>query len=70
VTVNTAQGPLLASIGSDTTIKLFTDGTLADLLVGMNVTVIGQPSEEGTVEAVSVVLVPEGSQGLPGRGFR
>ena len=68
VTVNTAQGPLLASIGPDTTIQLFTEGTLADLLVGMNVTVIGQPGEDGTVQAVSIVMVPEGGTGFLGRG--
>jgi hypothetical protein len=67
VTVNTSQGPLLASIGPDTTIQLFTEGTLADLLVGMNVTVIGQPGEDGTVQATSIVLVPEDGTGFFGR---
>lgn len=68
VTVNTPQGPLQASIGPDTTIRLFTEGALADLLVGMNVTITGQPGEDGTVQAVSVILVPEGSTGFFGGG--
>lgn len=66
VTVNTPRGPLQASIGADTTIQVFTDGTLADLLIGMRVTVIGQPGEDGTVQATSIVLVPEGSTGFLG----
>ena len=70
VTVNTSQGPLLANIGPDTTIQLFTEVTLADLLVGMNITVIGRPGEDGTVQAVSIVLAPEGSAGFLGRGSR
>ena len=70
VTVNTSQGPLLAYIGPDTTIQLFTEVTLADLLVGMNITVIGRPGEDGTVQAVSIVLAPEGSAGFLGRGSR
>jgi hypothetical protein len=68
VTVNTPQGSLQASIGADSAIQLFTDGTLADLLVGMRVTVIGQPGEDGTVQATSIVLVPEGSTDFLGGG--
>ena len=66
VTVNTPQGPLQASIGTDTVIQLFANGTLADLLVGMRVTVIGQPGADGTVQATSIVLIPEGSTGFLG----
>ena len=69
VTVNTDLGPLLATITSDTTIQMFTVGTADDLEMNMRVTVIGQPGEDGTVEAVSIVLVPEGGAGFPGGRF-
>ena len=66
VTVNTAQGPLQATIGGETVIQKYTESTLDDLAVGMNVTVTGALSEEGTVEAVSIMVVPEGQAGVFG----
>ena len=69
LTVNTAQGPLRATIGADTIIQQFTVGALADLLEGMQVTVTGQRAEDGTVEATSVLVVPEGEAGFPGGRF-
>ena len=64
VTVNTSQGPLQATIGADTTIQMFTEGTLADLQAGLRVTVIGQRGEDGTVEARSILITPEGGDGV------
>ena len=69
LTVNTAQGPLQATIGADTTIQRFAEGTLADLLEGMQVTVAGQRGDDGTVEARSILVVPAGDVGFPGGGF-
>lgn len=66
VTVNTPQGPLRASIGEDTVIQRYTESTLDDLAVGMNVTVTGALSEDGTVEAISITVVPEGQAGVFG----
>jgi len=69
ITVNTSQGPLQAIVGEDTTIQKFAEVTLSDLLEGMQVTVIGQPGEDGAVEAVSIVVIPEGAGGFMGGGF-
>lgn len=69
VTVNTSQGPLQATVGEDTIIQMFAQGTLVDLHTGLTVTVIGQSGEDGTVEARSIVIVPEGGAGLFGGGL-
>ena len=69
LTVSTEGGTLQAIIGADTTIQLFTEATLAELTEGMRVTVVGQPGEDGTVQALSIIVVPEGQEGLFGGGF-
>ena len=69
LTVSTEEGTLQAIIGADTTIQLFTEATLAELTEGMRVTVVGQPGEDGTVQALSIIVVPEGQEGLFGGGF-
>ena len=69
LTINTPQGPLQASVAADTTIQVFSEGTLADLLTGMRVTVTGQRGEDGTLEARSILIVPEGADGFFGGGF-
>ena len=66
VTVNTPQGPLQAIIGADTTIQMFAEGALADLQTVLVVTVTGQRGEDGTVEAISIIITPEGAGGLFG----
>lgn len=75
ITVETAQGPLQATIGDETTIRELADLTLADLIEGMQLTVIGQPGEDGVVEAISITIVPEGADlggfgRIPGGGGR
>lgn len=69
VTVNTAQGPLQATIGADTTIQTFAEGTLADLEPGLQVTVTGQRAEDGTVQATSILITREGGIDFPGGGL-
>ena len=64
ITVNTSRGPLQAIIGADTIIQMFAEGTLADLQTGQRVTVTGQPDEDGTVQAGSILLMPEGAGGF------
>jgi len=66
ITINTAQGPLQATISTDTTIQIFAEGTLTDLENGDQVTVRGQRREDGTVEATSITVTPEGLGGLFG----
>ena len=67
ITVGAAQGPLLATVTDETTIQTFAEGTLEDLLQGVRVTVIGH-REEGTVEASSILLLPDDGQGFFGGG--
>ena len=67
LTINTARGPLQADVGPETTIQLFTDGTLADLEAGMQVTVTSERAADGTVVATSITVVPEGGGGFGGR---
>ena len=69
IEINTPQGPLQAIIGGDTVIRLFAEGTVADLQMGARVTVIGQGGEDGTTEATTILMVPEGSERFPTGGF-
>ncbi len=69
ITVDTPQGPLQATITDETTIQLFSDGSLADLLEGLRVTVIGQ-RQDGAVEASAILLLPEGGEGFFGGGLQ
>ena len=68
ITVDTPQGPLQVTVTDETAIQLFSGGSLADLLEGLRVTVIGQ-RQDGTVQAQSILLLPEGSQSFFGGGF-
>ena len=68
ITVDTPQGPLQATVTDETTIQLFSEGSLADLLEGLRVTVIGQ-RQDGAVEASTILLLPEGA-GFFGGGFQ
>ncbi len=69
--VNTSVGPLQASVGDDTAVTVFaeTQGTLDDLTSGLQVMVSVEPSDDGSMQASSVIVLPEGI-GLPtGGGF-
>ena len=68
VTLNTTQGPLEATIGEDTAIQMFAEGSLSDLLTGARITVTGERGEDGAVVATSILLVPEGGDGFIGGG--
>lgn len=61
ITVNTAQGLLTATLSGDTTVQKFVEGAAVDLVPGMQVTVIGQRADDGTVEATTVLITPEGA---------
>lgn len=62
--VNTPQGPLSATIGSDSVIQRFSEVTLSDLHEGLRITVTGQRTENGTFEITSILIVPEGTGGF------
>ncbi len=68
LTVNTAQGPLQATIGADTTIQMSVQGTTQDLTAGVRVTVVGQRGDDGNVAATSIIITPAGVDGLLGGG--
>ena len=61
LTVNTVQGTLQATIGTDTPIQMYTEGTLQDLTAGLQVMVVGQRGEDGSVAASSIVITPVGA---------
>ena len=67
LTINTPRGPLQASVGPETTVQIFADGTLADLETGMQVTVISERADDGSVVATSITVTPEGGGGFGGR---
>ena len=70
LTVNTSQGPLLATITTETTIQKFTAVTIADLLINMQVTITGAPGEDGALVARTIIITPEGQDSLfINRGF-
>ena len=69
VIIDTPQGPVEASISSETVIQVFAAGELGDLIQGMSVTVMGQEdAESGRLEAVSIIASPEGAGAFPGFG--
>jgi hypothetical protein len=67
-TVDTPQGPVQARLGEDTTITRVVEAAVDDLQVGAQVRVMGEEvaGEEG-VTATSVLIIPEGTEGLLGR---
>ena len=73
ITVDTARGPLEATIRADTTLQIFAESALEDLVLRLTVSVVGQPDEGGAVEALSVTINPPGGDdgffgGRPQRG--
>ena len=69
LTINTQRGPLQADVGPETTILIFADGTLADLEPGMQVSVISERADDGSVIATSITVRPEGAGGFGGEFF-
>ena len=71
-TLETQQGPLPIAMNDETVIIQTAQGALADLEVGMQVGVFGAADEEGTIEARTIAVTPEGLEdiaGLGGGGF-
>lgn len=64
ITVNTPQGPLQATIGADTTIQVFAEGTAEDIETGVQVTVVGERGEDGNVAASNITVTPGGGEGF------
>ena len=69
VLLDTPQGQVRVSTGTETEIRVFSTGALDDLEEGMSVTVMGQEDgESGNLEAVSIIALPEGAGAFPGLG--
>ena len=60
IVVSGPQSSLEAMVGEDTTITIFSQGTLEDLEAGRQVMIVGEPNEDGSFTAVSVIVIPEG----------
>jgi len=63
-TINTAQGLVQTTLGTDTAVQRLTRATTLDLHVGLRVTVFGQRREDGTVLASTILIVPNGDGGF------
>ena len=70
IIVNTPQGPLEAMIGPETLIQRTEISVISadELSEGVQVQVVGQPSETGVIDAASIFVVPEGAGGFGGFG--
>ena len=70
IIVNTPQGPLEATIGPETVIQRTEVSVLSadELSEGVQVQIVGQPSETGVIDAASIFVVPEGAGGFGGFG--
>ena len=60
IVVSGPQSSLEAMVGEDTIITIFSEGTLEDLEAGQQVMIVGEPNEDGSFTAVSVIVIPEG----------
>ena len=70
ITVNTAQGPLTATVQpGQTVIQVLSTGTIDDLSQGLQVTVTGDTSEDGTLSATSIVITLDFRSLFGGGGF-
>ena len=68
LTLETQQGPLPITIDEETIIVQTLQGDVSDLEEGMSVRAIGPENDNGEIDARSVVVIPEGLQGIPGFG--
>jgi hypothetical protein len=70
VTVDTPQGPVQVKLGEDTTITRVVEAAAEDLRVGSQIRATGAEvgGEEG-ITATSVLIIPQGTEGLLGRAF-
>ena len=67
-TLETQQGPLPIVMDEESVILETRQGAFADLEIGMQVRVAGPASEDGMIEARSVIVTPEGLEDIRGTG--
>ena len=68
-TLETQQGPLPIVMNEESIILETRQGAFVDLEVGMQVRVTGPADENGSIDARSVTVTPQGLEGLRGPGF-
>ena len=64
LTVTTPQGEAQVTVAGSTTIHQVVPATGEDLSAGETVRVIGQRGDDGTIEAQSIIIIPEGAANL------
>ena len=62
VTITTPQGPVIVTLGQDTSINQVIEGSRKDLIKGTRVRVVGPRDDDGRVQARAITLVPGGFQ--------
>ena len=70
LTVTTPQGEAQVTVAGSTTIHQVVPATGEDLSAGETVWVIGQRGDDGTIEAQSIIIIPEGAANLFSAGGR
>ena len=58
LTVNTEQGPLAAIINDQTVIQMLVAASLADVALDSRIVVTGTSSEDGSIAASSILIIP------------
>ena len=58
VTITTPQGPVIVTLGQDTSITQVIEGSRKDLIKGARVRVVGPRDDDGRVQARAITLVP------------
>ncbi len=66
ITINTTQGPLTINVGADTAVRQTVEVGVEGLTAGMHVTTFGERSDDGSVSAATITVVPEGQSGAVG----
>ncbi len=56
ITIKTATGTVLVNVGNSTSILKTTQGSLADISPGENITVSGNKNADGSIEARSITI--------------
>ncbi len=64
LTVTSPQGEAQVTVAGSTTIHQVVPATGEDLSAGETVRVIGQRGDDGTIEAQSIIIIPEGAANL------
>ena len=70
LTVTTPQGEAQVIVAGSTTIHQVVPANGEDLSAGETVRVIGQRGDDGTIEAQSIIIIPEGAANLFSAGGR